>query len=372
VARSPSSGVRIPAMSVAVAALVVAAVVILILFLWQLAGVIILVFAAVLVAILLHGVAELIEQHTPLRNPWSLLVACVGIAALLAAFGVFLGTQISAQIRNLVSELPALWSSLEDALGIQDLASIVAERLRGFLNNQESIANVAGLTLNVFDILLSFFLVIIAGIYIAARPQFYRDGLLLLFPTSVRPKVAEATIHAGNALRYWLIGQLIAMLIIGVLITIGLFVLGVPSALALGFIAGILDFVPIVGPIVAAVPAVLLGFSVTPATALWVIGLYVVIQQVEGNLVQPMVQRRAVDLPPALTLFALVAFGVLFGPLGVIFATPLAVTALVAVKQLYVRDTLGEETSVPGETDPKPAKKPRSRSRPTTQKTPGD
>jgi len=109
------------------------------------------------------------------------------------------------------------------------------------------------------------------------------------------------------------------------------------------------DFVPIVGPIFGAVPAVLLGFSISPTTALWVIALYLLIQQIEGNVVQPIVQRRAVDLPPALTLFALVAFGVLFGPLGVVFATPLAVVALVAVKQLYVSDILGEKVHVPGE-----------------------
>jgi predicted PurR-regulated permease PerM len=192
-------------------------------------------------------------------------------------------------------------------------------------------------------------LVVIAGIYMASRPESYRDGFLLLFPARIRRRIGEATDGVWNALRHWLVGQVVAMLFVGVLVTLGLAILGVPSALALGFIAGLADFVPMVGPILALAPAVLLGLSVSPATALWVIVLYFVVQQIEGNIVTPLVQRRAVDLPPVITLFALIAFGVLFGPLGVVFATPLAVAVVVAVRQLYIRDTLGEETSVPGE-----------------------
>jgi predicted PurR-regulated permease PerM len=139
------------------------------------------------------------------------------------------------------------------------------------------------------------------------------------------------------------------MAIVGTLSAIGLTILGVPSPIALGFIAAVTDFVPIVGPIFGAIPAVLIALSVSPFTALMVVGLYVVIQLVEGNVVQPLVQSQAVDLPPALTLFALIAAGVLFGPLGVVLATPLAVVALVAIKLLYVRETLGEDVEIPGE-----------------------
>ena len=123
----------------------------------------------------------------------------------------------------------------------------------------------------------------------------------------------------------------------------------VPAALALALLAGLAQFVPLIGPIVAAIPALLIALAEGWQIALWTLLLYVAIQQVESNLITPLVQRQAVALPPAITLFAVVAFGVLFGPLGILFATPLAVVAFVAVKELWVRDTLGEPTEVPGE-----------------------
>jgi len=121
------------------------------------------------------------------------------------------------------------------------------------------------------------------------------------------------------------------------------------EAFALGLIAGLLDFVPLIGPIVAAVPTLLLALSISPTTALWTGGLYLVVQQIEGNILSPLVQQRAVDLPPALLLFALLGFGSLFGAPGVILAAPLTVVVYVMVKRLYVREALGTPTNVPGE-----------------------
>lgn len=338
--------------------LVVAGIAILLLLLWQLSGVILLVFASILVAILLRSFAGPIERYTPIRSPWSLILGVLIIIIFVLGFSVLLGTQIETQIRELITQLPELWTSLEEQLGVVDLGQTISDRIAEFLSRGETVANVAGLTLTVADVLLSGALVIVAGIYIAARPTAYRNGFLSLFPTRARDRVGLAADKSWHALRYWLIGQLIAMAIIGVLTAVGLYILGVPSALALGFIAAVTDFVPIVGPIFGGIPAVLLAFSISPTTALWVIGLYLLIQQIEGNVVQPLVQRRAVDLPPALTLFALITFGVLFGPLGVVFATPLAVVVMVSVKQLYIHDILGEDTDIPGDdaTDETPDK----------------
>ena len=121
--------------------------------------------------------------------------------------------------------------------------------------------------------------------------------------------------------------------------------------MALGLIAGLLEFVPYVGPIVTAVPTMAVAAAEEPTKALWVAGLFLLIQQIEGNLIMPLVQQRTVDLPPVLTIFAVVAFATLFGVLGLLFATPLAVVCFVLVKKLWVRDTLDEETKLPGETE---------------------
>jgi len=327
----------------------IAVAVVLLLVLWQLGGVLLLAFAAVLVALGLKSLADPIARHTPLGDGSSLAVAILVLVAFVGAFFVLLGAQIAGQLRELGEQIPDLLASLGERLGIADFEETVAERLRHFLATDSTVFNIAGMTLTVLDVAATIGLVFAAGVFIAARPRTYRHGFLLLWPKRMRTEITETVDAGGTALRYWLIAQLTAMAIVGTMSTIGLTLLGVPSALALGFIAAVTDFVPIVGPIFGAVPAVLIAFSISPTLALWVIGLYAVIQLLEGNVVQPLVQSQAVDLPPAITLFALVAAGVLFGPLGVVLATPLAVITLVAVKILYVRHTLDEKVEVPGE-----------------------
>ncbi|QOW19576.1 AI-2E family transporter [Lysobacter ciconiae] len=139
------------------------------------------------------------------------------------------------------------------------------------------------------------------------------------------------------------------MVVVGVLTGLGLWLLGVPVAFGLGIITALLDFVPIAGPVLAAIPAVLLGFTVSPQVGLGALALFIVIQQVESHVLQPLIQQRAVDLPPALLLISLFAIGALFGLAGVVLAAPLTVVIFVLVKRLYVRETLETETRIPGE-----------------------
>jgi predicted PurR-regulated permease PerM len=153
----------------------------------------------------------------------------------------------------------------------------------------------------------------------------------------------------GGALRLWLLGQLASMVIVGVLTGVGLWLVGLPSPFVLGLLAGLAEFVPIIGPILAAIPGLVLALSYGTEMVVWVLAVYVIVQQIESYVILPVVQRKAVSLPPALTLFAVVAMGVLFGPLGLLFATPLTVVAFVLVKKLYLVDALHERTEIPGE-----------------------
>ena len=328
---------------------VMASIVVLLAVLWLLSNVVLLAFAAILVAILLRAIADTISRYSPLGSTAALIVTVLLIAALVAGTFALVGAQIWAQIRDLTTQIPELVASLGDYLGVADLDKSLAEKLRSFASRGDTFVGVAGFTLNFLDAVLTVALLVIAGIYLAARPNSYRRGFLLLWPSPSRAPIAEAMNASGKALRHWLLGQLAAMTIVGVLSAIGLTLLGVPSVLALAFIAALTDFVPIIGPIVGGIPAALLGFSVSPATSLWVVGLYLLIQQIEGNVVQPLVQSRAVDLPPVVTLFSLLAFGVLFGPLGVLLATPLAVLVMVCIKVLYIRNTLQEDVSLSGQ-----------------------
>lgn len=156
--------------------------------------------------------------------------------------------------------------------------------------------------------------------------------------------------HIGGALENWLLGQLVSMTLVGVLTGIALSIIGLPSTFALALIAGLTEFIPLLGPILGGIPAVLVASGEGSSQVLWTLAAILAVQQIESNMITPIVQRRAVSLPAALTLFAVLAFGALFGTMGVLVATPLAVVAYVAVTDLYVRDALGEDVQVPGTT----------------------
>jgi predicted PurR-regulated permease PerM len=191
--------------------------------------------------------------------------------------------------------------------------------------------------------------VIVGGIYIAIDPAVYRDGLIKLFPIDWYPQIRATLDDGTSTLRLWLGAQVIAMLMVGVLIGGGALLIGIPSPFALGLIFGLAEFVPVVGPVARAVPVLLVAVGQGWEMTFGALGLVVIVQQVESNLIMPLVSGHAVQLPPAVGLFAVVAMGVLFGPLGLVLGYPLAVVVDVAVRRLYVSETLGESVEIAGE-----------------------
>jgi predicted PurR-regulated permease PerM len=319
---------------------------------WHLSEVLLLAFAALVFASVLRGISDLIAHWTRLPPTASFALACVLMALAIGGFLYLLGVQIQAQLATLIAELPGTIRTLGNRLGFPDLDASVLEGLPGFLQNG-ALGSLAGLSSGVLGAVSSLLIVLVAGIYLGLAPHEYRNGLLYLVPRRHRPVVGEALDNAGRALRLWLVGQLLVMVSIGVLTWLALFFIGIPSALALAFIAGVLEFIPFIGPIVAAIPALLIALTLDdPYKVVWVLIAYLVVQQLENNILVPLIQRRTVSLPPVLGLFSLLAFGILFGVLGILLAIPLTVVLLVLVKQLYVREGLDETVSLPGETPP--------------------
>jgi predicted PurR-regulated permease PerM len=203
--------------------------------------------------------------------------------------------------------------------------------------------------------LVALFVVVVVGIYLAAQPRFYLDGLLMLFPHAKRPRLREVAARVGFTLRWWMIGQLVPMLAIGAITAIGLKLIGVELWLILGLLTGLFNFIPNFGPLIAGVPAVLLALASPeqgPQKALWVVALFVASQNLEGYVLTPLVQRRAVQLPPALTILTQVLLGMLLGAIGVVLAAPLTAAAVVMVKMLYVEDVMGDDAKVDGAAKP--------------------
>ncbi len=318
------------------------------LLLWKLSDVLLLAFGAVLVAILLHAASDALERFLRVPGRWSLTVAGLLIFILFLGIIALFGTQVRAQFSNVVEQLPSAIDNFSKQLGVgpvsDDLSEIVSQAPTGGMA-----ARLAGIGGAILDGLADFILVVIAGLYIAAAPRVYRQGLVKLFPVKHHGRVESSLQASGQALKLWLTSQLIAMSCVAVLSTIAFWLIGLPSALALGLIAGMADFIPFLGPILGALPAVLIAFSVSGEAALWTVVAVIAIQQIEGNVIFPLVARRVISIPPALALFAILIGSVLFGTLGLIFGFPLAVVTYVLVKKLYVRETLGEPTDVPGE-----------------------
>jgi predicted PurR-regulated permease PerM len=183
-------------------------------------------------------------------------------------------------------------------------------------------------------------LIVFLGVYLAFDPDFYLEGVLRLLPVRQRDHVRRALVETGEVLRKWLLAQLAAMVIVGVLAGATLAVLGVPLALVLGALAAVLEFIPVVGPFLFGIPGILVAFSRGPHLALATLIAYVVVQQVESNLIVPLLQRWAVRMPPVAGLLAVLVAGILLGPSGIIFAAPLAVVTMALVNHLYVEDVL--------------------------------
>ena len=195
------------------------------------------------------------------------------------------------------------------------------------------------------------FLIIFLAVYVGAEPDVYHDGLMHLFPHRARRQAGEVLSDVSTVLRKWLVTQLIAMAVIGAAVTIAMIALGVKAPYALGFIAGLLEFIPTVGPILSAVPAIAMGFVDSPEKALYVVIAFVILQFLEGNFLIPFLMRGAMDLPPALTLVSQALMTLVFGFLGLMVAVPVTAAALVPIKLLWVRDTIGDSIEVRDEDD---------------------
>jgi predicted PurR-regulated permease PerM len=318
---------------------------------WQLRTLLLMLFGAVVVATVFRAIADRIHNLTRCPEQRSVILSIVLVLGIIAALVGTFGREVVNQTDALRDALPVAWRAFEARvgdLGLGDQLKHLAESLRapggGSLSAfGRTIVSIGG---GIADVLV----VVVAGIFLASQPRFYATGAIKLVPPGKRDLALEAMKESERALRLWLRGQLIAMLVVGLLTGLGLWALGMPSALTLGLLAGLLEFIPFAGPILAAIPAVLLALAVSPDLAFWVVVVYFAVQQFEGYVLTPLVQQYAVDLPGVVLLFSLLAFGILFGTLGVILAAPLAVVSYVLVKRLYVIEALHTPTPIPGET----------------------
>lgn len=311
--------------------------------------VVLLIFAAVLLAVFLRGLADLVNRYTKLSEGMSVLVVTILLLAILGGAIALLAPSVAEQARHLRQELPKSAQQASDFIGkyswgrtlIDQLPS--ADEVMQKIDASSILTRVGGYFSSTVGALGNFFITILLAIYLATEPKFYADGFTKLFPLHIRRRVTEILSAIGETLSWWLIGKVASMIFIGVLTWIGLSILGVPLALTLGLIAGLLSFIPNFGPILSAVPAILLAFIESPINAVWVLGLFVLVQVIESNIVTPLIERETVELPPALTIVFQLVLGVLIGGLGLVLATPLLAVLMVLIQMVYIQDVLGDK-----------------------------
>jgi len=323
-------------------------------FLWLAQSIFIVAFLGVLLGLAMTRAVDVLERIHIRRAIGAVMVLVIFIGVLTAIFAA-IGPSIREQTHVLTRELPKAMESVEAWVDRTPMKALVApegEPRKGGLTDRVG-RELRNATKFLFPIVSSFFgavggviIVLFIAMYIAAEPGLYREGMLHLVPHRHRERAEEWLSTLRDTLRQWLIARFIAMLLIGLITAAGLTALGVKGAGALAVLAGLLEFVPFFGPIVSAIPAIGVALVDSPDKALWVIGLYILIQQLEGNVITPLLLEKRLAIPPVMTVVAVAALGIVFGVLGMLIAEPLLAVVLVTTKMLYVKDVVGDEVHV--------------------------
>lgn len=312
-------------------------------------GVLLLIFAASLIAIFLRGLAEILGRYVRIGQGWLVLIVSVLLIAILAGSVALLAPSVAEEARHLREELPQSAEKTAAYISQFGWGQALIEQLpstdviRESIGTSALLRGVGGVFTSTIGMMGNFFITLLLAVYLAIEPRFYIEGFKKLFPIKQRDRVGEVLHTIGETLEWWMIGKVASMLFIGILTWIGLSLLGIKLALALGLLAGLLSFIPNFGPIVSAIPAILIAFIASPVTALWVVGLYIGVQLIESNVVTPLIERETVELPPGLTVVFQVGMAVLVGGLGLILATPMLAAIMVFVQMVYIQDVLGDK-----------------------------
>jgi len=321
---------------------------------WQARQALLLIFAAVVVAAIFDAVSRPFRQWANVSRRWAMVLAAITIAAALGLVGWLVGSRVAGQFGQLVSALQQAEPLIRGWLGLDGSGGNSGSGSSG--GGEASMApyldwamSAASWGFGAVGALGSLVLVIVAGYFLAFEHGLYKRGLAMMFPKDQQTRVEDALEQGGAGLFQWLKGQLVSMTVVAVLVGLGTWIIGLPAPIALGLFAGLAGFVPVIGSVAGAAPALALATTQDGSALLWTVALIVVVQQVESNMIMPMVNRSTVDIPPALLLLNVFLFGAIFGGVGVVVAAPLTVVVFVLVKKLYIVDVLEQKVELPAD-----------------------
>ena len=303
----------------------------------------ILAFGSVLGAIVIHAIAEIYNERLRIPARPALVAAILTVLALIVFLGWLFGVEFRTQVNVLVTRLPGILEEIGDQLSISPVGAKVVDAVRAAFAGSRVAQDIGGLAEGAGQLAINALLVLVGAIFFAVDPKVYERGFLLLMPPSKRAVVEDALGDTASTLRLWLRAQLIQMTSMGVLVGLGLWWLEVPSAAALGLLSGLSEFIPYVGPVAAMIPALGLAATQSVSHVLWALGVFAAVRVIQTNFITPFVTSRVVAIPPAITLFSVLAIGAVFGLFGLFFSAALLVVIYTLIRSLYLRDTLGED-----------------------------
>jgi predicted PurR-regulated permease PerM len=333
-------------------------------FVYRITGVVLAFLLTILLSIILSAPVNYLARRGWPRT-WGALTVVAALVAVLWLFGLALVPAVETQSRQFAEAFPtlleealALANRLQSFFGLGTQIGLDSESLssvgREFLTGS-TVSTAAGVGLTAATVVSFGVVVFISTIYLVIRPEPWVNGFVSLFPAGWRQRTREVLQTLYQTEQRWFLGQLAAMTFIAVFWAISLSLIGVPFALLLGIFSGLISFIPYLGALISVVLPVILALISDPFSAVWVILAFVIIQQIEGNLLQPIVMSRAVDLHPAVVIFAILVMGTLFGLIGVFLAVPLVAALQVLVRELWVQkmDQMGTDPNPPARESPK-------------------
>ena len=306
-------------------------------------NVLLLILAGILIAVLLRGLAGLIERKTKWKHSVSLTVSILGAVIILLLLFWLIGAKVQTQAQELSKTLPSTIENAKNQLNQSTVGQNIVQKVSSPETQKQAQGFAKSFFKSTFGVLGDLYVVLFLGIFFTVGSREYEKGLVALVPKKGKQQAYQVLEKTGENLKQWLKGQLFAMLVVFILTAIGLAIIGIPLWLVLALIAGLLNFIPNFGPMIAMVPAVLVGLMESPAKAGFVAGLYILVQVAESNFITPMVQKKLIDTPPAMIIVAQLLMTSLTGGWGIVLSIPFFVIIMTFIQELYVKkqDSMG-------------------------------
>jgi predicted PurR-regulated permease PerM len=299
-------------------------------------NILLMVLAGALISIYFHGLGDIVERKTKLSRKWAMTISVTLSFVILGLLFWFMGSKIQVQVAELSNTLPHTVNVFKEKMSESVIGQKILDNFSG--DNSGNLSHtVQAFFSTSFGVLGDIYIIIFLGIFFTSNPDSYKKGILLLVPKSKKELGKHIMDRVSLSLKGWLKSMMISIVLITILIATGLSIISIPLAMVLALIAGILKLIPNLGSLLAMIPGVLLALTISTNTAIVVAILYIVSQTIVSNIVTPLIQKKMIDLPPALTLISQLMMGVLSGALGIILAVPLLSILIILVDELYVK-----------------------------------